>query len=112
MGHHSTSDDSTKYRPASEIEYWRTERSPLERFRKWVEKNGWWNEKAETELRNDVKKQLLEAILGAEKAEKPGLCELFRDVYHETPQNLKEQEKLLRETVTRHPHDYPYEVPI
>lgn len=58
VGHHSTSDDSTKYRPADEIERWRTENDPVARLRKWIERNGWWSREAESELRNDVRQQV------------------------------------------------------
>ncbi|PON40718.1 thiamine diphosphate-binding fold containing protein [Parasponia andersonii] len=112
VGHHSTSDDSAKYGASNEIEYWKMERSPLNRFRKWVERKGWWNDTADSELRNSVKRQLLQAIQAAEKTEKPPLAELFTDVYDEPPENLKEQEKLLRETIGKHQQDYPSEVPI
>ena len=56
-GHHSTSDDSTKYRPLDEIEYWKKNRNPVSKFRKWVEINGWWSERDEAELRSSIKKQ-------------------------------------------------------
>ncbi|XP_024032691.1 2-oxoisovalerate dehydrogenase subunit alpha 1, mitochondrial [Morus notabilis] len=71
VGHNSTSDYSTKYRTADEIEYWKMARNPVNRFRKWVERNGWWSDEAETELRSrsSVKKQLLQAIQVAEKTE-------------------------------------------
>lgn len=58
VGHHSTSDDSTKYRPVKEIEWWRLARDPVTRFRKWIESNGWWNGEVESELRNDTRKQV------------------------------------------------------
>ena len=32
-GHHSTSDDSSRYRAADEISHWRTARDPVERFK-------------------------------------------------------------------------------
>ena len=57
MGHHTTSDDSTKYRPANEIEWWRLTRDPVARFRKWIEKNGWWNDMAESQLINNLRQQ-------------------------------------------------------
>ncbi|KAK6277235.1 hypothetical protein POUND7_017558 [Theobroma cacao] len=57
VGHHSTSDDSTKYRPLDEIEYWKTVRNPVHKFRKWVEISGWWTERDEAELRRSIKKQ-------------------------------------------------------
>lgn len=34
-------------------------RNPVNRFRKWVERNGWWSAKDETELRSSVKKQVI-----------------------------------------------------
>lgn len=57
VGHHSTSDDSTKYRSLNEIEHWKTDRDPVNRFRKWVEFNGWWSERDEADLRSSIKKQ-------------------------------------------------------
>ncbi|KAJ6337313.1 hypothetical protein OIU76_007065 [Salix suchowensis] len=112
VGHHSTSDDSTKYRSVDEIEYWKKVRDPVNRFRKWVERNGWWSEEEESELRSSMKKQLLQAIQVAEKTEKPPLKELFSDVYDVPPPNLREQEKQLRETIIRYPQDYPSDVPL
>ncbi|XP_062159623.1 2-oxoisovalerate dehydrogenase subunit alpha 2, mitochondrial-like isoform X2 [Alnus glutinosa] len=112
VGHHSTSDDSTKYRPLKEIEYWKMARNPVNRFRKWVERNGWWSDTEESELRSSIRKQLLQAIQNAEKTEKPPLADLFSDVYDHPPSNLQEQEKLLRENIRRHPQDYPSDVPV
>ncbi|KAL9356408.1 hypothetical protein Peur_049661 [Populus x canadensis] len=107
VGHHSTSDDSTKYRPVDEIELWRSARDPIARFRKWIESNGWWSGEAESELRSNVRKQLLDAIQVAERTEKPPLVDIFTDVYDVPPSNLSEQEKWLRETIKIHPQDYP-----
>ncbi|KAK2967093.1 hypothetical protein RJ640_007408 [Escallonia rubra] len=112
VGHHSTSDDSTKYRPADEIQRWKISRNPLARFRKWIERNGWLNDEDESELRDNVRKQLLHAIQVAERTEKPPLEDLFTDVYDHLPSNLQEQEKLLRDTIEKHPQDYPAGVPV
>ncbi|OMO57198.1 Dehydrogenase, E1 component [Corchorus capsularis] len=112
VGHHSTSDDSTKYRPADEIEWWKMARDPVTRFRKWIESNGWWNNEAESELRSNVRNQLLLAIQVAEKVEKPPVMDLFTDVYDDLPSNLREQEILLRQTINRHGQDYPADVPV
>lgn len=57
-GHHSTSDDSTMYRSADEIEHWRKNRDPVSRFRKWIGGKGWWNDAAESELRNEIRKKV------------------------------------------------------
>ncbi|KAF0888146.1 hypothetical protein E2562_010844 [Oryza meyeriana var. granulata] len=112
VGHHSTSDDSTKYRPVDEIEHWRTARDPISRYRKWVQGNGWWCDADESELRNNVRQELLKAIQVAERMPKPPLAELFTDVYDEIPSNLREQERLLRDTIKKHPADYPADVHI
>ncbi|XP_028757595.1 2-oxoisovalerate dehydrogenase subunit alpha 1, mitochondrial [Neltuma alba] len=111
-GHHSTSDDSTKYRPIDEIEYWKMARNPVNRFKRWVESNGWWGDEDEIELRESVKKQLVQAIQVAEKAQKPALGELFKDVYDQVPSNLQGQERQLREAIKNHPGDYPSDVPL
>jgi 2-oxoisovalerate dehydrogenase E1 component alpha subunit len=110
-GHHSTSDDSTKYRPAEEIEWWRIEQDPVSRFRKWIEANGWWSDEAEYKHRTTIRKQLLDAIQVAEKSKKPPIAEIFADVYDVPPSNLFEQERSLRETIQRHPQDFPPDFP-
>lgn len=112
VGHHSTSDDSTKYRPVDEIEHWKKARSPLARFRKWVARNGWWSDKDESELRTSVRKQLMHAIQVAERTEKPPLADMFTDVYDNLPSNLVEQERFIRDTIKKHPQDYPCDIPI
>ncbi|GJV80356.1 dehydrogenase, E1 component, thiamine diphosphate-binding fold protein [Tanacetum coccineum] len=94
VSHHSTSDDSTKYRSTDEIEYWKTIHSPITRFRKWVERKGWWSDKEESGLHYHVKKQVKHAMDEAEKQEKPPLREMFTDVYEDLPSNLTEQETL------------------
>ncbi|XP_057770068.1 2-oxoisovalerate dehydrogenase subunit alpha 2, mitochondrial-like [Salvia miltiorrhiza] len=107
-GHHSTSDDSSKYRPIEEIEWWRAAQDPVGRFRKWLEMQGWWSCESDTELRGWARQEVLNAIQVAEKAEKPGLREIFTDVYDVPPSNLRDQEKSLRQTVQRHQRDYPH----
>uniref|UniRef100_A0A0C9S2D4 3-methyl-2-oxobutanoate dehydrogenase (2-methylpropanoyl-transferring) n=1 Tax=Wollemia nobilis TaxID=56998 RepID=A0A0C9S2D4_9CONI len=112
VGHHSTSDDSTKYRRVDEIEHWKMNRDPVSRFRKWLHRNDWWTEKDETDLRSEIRNKILQAIQVAERKEKPSIENLFSDVYDEVPPNLQEQEKKLRETVARHAEDYPNDVPL
>ncbi|KAB2618984.1 2-oxoisovalerate dehydrogenase subunit alpha 2 [Pyrus ussuriensis x Pyrus communis] len=112
VGHHSTSDDSTKYRPVEEIEWWKMERDPVSRFRKWMENNSWWSDKQELEARNSARKQILHAIQEAEKVDKPPIADIFTDVYDSPSSDLREQEKLLRDTIQRHPRDYPSDFPL
>ncbi|KAM3375638.1 2-oxoisovalerate dehydrogenase subunit alpha 1, mitochondrial-like [Capsicum galapagoense] len=110
VGHHSTSDDSTKYRPMNEIEYWKTARNPISIFKKYIERYGWWSEDKESELVRNVKKQVLEAIKTAEGMEKPALTEMFTDVYDQMPPNLYEQERSIRDSMKKYPKDYPIDL--
>ncbi|KAJ7957030.1 2-oxoisovalerate dehydrogenase subunit alpha 2, mitochondrial-like [Quillaja saponaria] len=111
-GHHSTSDDSTKYRSADEIKWWRVAQEPVAKFRKWIEGNGWWNDEAEIQIRDSARQQILHAIQVAEKVEKPPTADIFTDVYDVLPFNLREQEQLLKETIKKHPQDYQQNVPV
>ncbi|GAY62121.1 hypothetical protein CUMW_215320 [Citrus unshiu] len=56
--------------------------------------------------------EILHALQEAEKAEKPPISDLFTDVYDVSPSNLREQGHSLRETIKKHPQDYPSNVPI
>ncbi|KAI3460535.1 hypothetical protein Pfo_017198 [Paulownia fortunei] len=85
--------------------FWRTACSLLARFRKWVQRKGWWTVDKETELSGSIRKQdivagyfskftallhVLHLIRVADKMEK------LSDVYDHLPANLHEQQKLLR----------------
>lgn len=62
-GHHSTSDDSSAYRSVDEVEHWRTEASPVPRFRAFMEAKGWWDEEQDKELRKSERSAVLQAML-------------------------------------------------
>ena len=52
QGHHSTSDDSTRYREISEIKHWQENADPLVRMRNFLELRGWWNQALEDKTRD------------------------------------------------------------
>ena len=56
--------------------------------------------------------QVIAAMQDAGPRKKPALSNLFTDVYDTVPSNLRKQEEQLRESVTRHPRDYPSDVPL
>ena len=56
-GHHSTSDDSSRYRTADEMKQWRA-RDPVMRFQRWLVAQQWWEEGQEQELRKAVRKEV------------------------------------------------------
>ena len=56
-GHHSTSDDSSRYRTTEEMHLWRT-RDPGARFRAWLTASGWWDDAREAELRKASRQEV------------------------------------------------------
>lgn len=111
-GHHSTSDDSSKYRSKEEIEHWRIRRDPVARLQAWLQTNGWWNSEDEDSLRKDIRAQMMVVLQNAELRKKPGLANLFEDVYDSVPGNLKDQERETRKIVHKYAKDYPSDIPL
>ncbi|KXZ54126.1 hypothetical protein GPECTOR_5g227 [Gonium pectorale] len=110
-GHHSTSDDSTRYRTAEEMQSWRS-RDPVARFRSWLARRGWWDEGREAELRREVRQQVLAALDSAARQPKPPLSDMFSDVYAAMPPHLAEQREATLAFARRHPALCPPDMPI
>ncbi|EPS73362.1 hypothetical protein M569_01393, partial [Genlisea aurea] len=107
-GHHTTSDDSSRYRPMEEMEWWRESQNPVARFRKWLQGQGWWSGQHETHHRDSARQQVLDAIQVAEQTEKPGLEEMVTDVYDAVPSDLRRQFMSVKTASPNiHPRDYP-----
>ena len=104
--HHSTSDDSTRYRSLSEIEHWQNELNPVERIRKYMESQGWWSAEEDQHLRDSERLVALNALTTAEKRQKSGFAELFQDVYKDMPPNLIKQRAELIEHMNKYPDHY------
>ena len=106
-GHHSTSDDSTRYRSASEISRW-GDMCPLRRLRSYMEDEGrgWWNNELEAEVRDTERVGVLRALETAEKRGPPPVSELFADVYDVLPPHLVQQEAELYEHMEKYPEHY------
>ncbi|KAL2610880.1 hypothetical protein R1flu_022572 [Riccia fluitans] len=111
VGHHSTSDDSSKYRNKVEIDHWKLVRDPVLRFKRWIEAQGWWDIDSEKKIRTEARAAVIAAMNKAGRKEKPHISVLFEDVYDSLPSHLKEQQAQLREVIARHPRDYPADVP-
>lgn len=88
VGHHSTSDDSTAYRSAEEIDIWQNSEHPISKLQNYMKNKGWWNEQDESEFVKSIRKQVLNQISVSEKKPKADWREMFQDVYHEMPQYL------------------------
>lgn len=101
--HHSTSDDSTRYRSAEEIEGWRLRSNPLRRLRAFLEKRGWWSEGEEEALVAAERKDMLAIISRVEAKPKVALQHMFTDVYDKIPPRLAKQEREVFEHAAQFP---------
>lgn len=77
-GHHSTSDDSTRYRTDSEMKAWRA-RDPVARFARWMTAKGWWDEQQEKVARAAARREAVSVLEHAEREPKPSVGEMFDD---------------------------------
>lgn len=107
ISHHSTSDDSTAYRSAEEIEIWNNEFNPINKLKNYLTKQGWFDENVENENVKANRKQILSQIVLSEKLKKPDWKEMFNDVYYDLPQHLKDQIKELEDHLEKHKEHYP-----
>lgn len=105
-GHHSTSDDSTRYREAAEIQVWNDHFSPINRLRSYMESRGLWDSDKEMELRRTARADVLEAMGKAEQEPFPPASELFTDVYDDIPQHLLEQQEQLNAHLSKYGEHY------
>ncbi|KAL6073928.1 2-oxoisovalerate dehydrogenase subunit alpha [Balamuthia mandrillaris] len=116
VSHHSTSDDSTRYRSPEEIRSWMGDRNPITRMKNYFLRNktkdktgeaeDWWSEEEDKELRKECRQQVLETLRMVEKTPKPHRDELWTDVFHDIPLHLQEQRAELEEHLAKYP-DHP-----
>lgn len=85
---HSSSDDPSRYRDASEVEAWER-RDPVERFRRYLTRQDLWSEDKEKALLDEISAEVNEAIRAAEEAGPPDPDSLITDVYAEVPPPLR-----------------------
>jgi len=104
QSHHSTSDDSTRYRSVDEIEEWRERRHPIPRLKQFMMRRGWWDEARDGALKDAERAGVLEALQVAEKKPPPEWKDsLFGDVYDTLPANLQRQQRELEAFMQAHP---------
>jgi 2-oxoisovalerate dehydrogenase E1 component alpha subunit len=110
QGHHSTSDDSTRYREIDEIQDWQKNNDPVERLRLYMEDLDCWNEEMDKDCQKEMRKEVLKALSEAETKEKAPLSSLFEDVYYSKdgtlPQALAIQEKQMNDHIAKYPDHY------
>ncbi len=106
VGHHSTSDDSTVYRPVAEVDMHKKFDNPIDRLGQYMRGKGWWSDEEEKALLAGARSQVMAQLRIAEKLKKPPMEELFTDVYDKLTPNLVLQKQQLDELVKKYPRDY------
>ncbi len=100
---HSTSDDPRAYRPAEVVEPWKR-KDPILRVQRLLLRRGLLDEAGDLALREDVRRQILEALGAAEAAPpRPPVESLFEDVYAEPLWQQREQLAGLRAAMAADP---------
>ncbi len=90
-GAHTTSDDPTKYRTKEEEDAWE-EKDPLKRLRLYLIENGLWSDKEESKIIPQYKEEIDRQFIEAENHPPYPKEDVFRHLYSEMPDDLKEQE--------------------
>ena len=106
QGHHSTSDDSTRYRALEEVHAHQDHGDPLKRMEGFFRNQGIVNDSWMLSLRDTEKLAVMRAMEDAERRPKPPLEEMFQDVYAEVPPHLQRQEAELRKHIAKYPQRY------
>jgi 2-oxoisovalerate dehydrogenase E1 component alpha subunit len=106
LGHHSTSDDSTRYRDKDEVQELEDKSDPVKRMENFLKDQAWTSEKEMSEARDEEKMAVLEAMGQAEKRPYPPMEELFSDVYYDIPPRLQQQKAQLEAHLKKYKSKY------
>jgi len=106
QGHHSTSDDSFRYRSSNEVQHFADNHDPIDRLQKFMLRHEQLTSDDFAAIESREKMAVIEAMRDAESKPKQPLEALFTDVYHELPPSLKEQQRQLYEHLQKYPKEY------
>ena len=106
QGHHSTSDDSSRYRCPTEVHSHSTSTDPVKRFNKFLDRHGWMSPDDTAKIRDEERMAVLKAMEAAERRPPPKLDTLFQDVYDEMPLHLQRQEQQLQQHLAKYSGKY------
>lgn len=106
-GHHSTSDDATRYRPGQQLQDMsRQGLEPMSRTRLMLTDAGKWSEAEEEALREETRAEVMEAMRVSEAKPFAAVSDMFADVWAKPPESLKRQQEELSAHLRRHPEHF------
>ncbi|MFM1885313.1 MAG: pyruvate dehydrogenase (acetyl-transferring) component subunit alpha [Pseudomonadota bacterium] len=101
LSDHTTADDATRYRKASELEAaW--QREPLLRLRHFLTAQGWWSDADETALRARCATRIDEAVHAYQALPRADAGAMFDHLYAQLPEHLEEQRETARRYAAGH----------
>ncbi|XP_050348250.1 2-oxoisovalerate dehydrogenase subunit alpha, mitochondrial [Nymphalis io] len=110
VGHHSTSDDSTAYRPLEEIQKWTQAENPIQKLRLYLESKGLWDAEAEKTYAKEARNLVVRTMQEAEKKKKPHWKEMLEDVYYDMPPHLQKQMQQMEKHLEKYKDHYPMDL--
>ncbi|KJP90025.1 hypothetical protein AK88_00194 [Plasmodium fragile] len=107
-GHHSTSDDSTLYRPKEENDAWKKDGvHPISRLFLYLKNKKLYTDEDDQLHRKAVKEKVLKELKKHESIKRYNIVGgLFENVYHEEDWNLKEQRENFEQFFKQHKSYY------
>jgi len=106
-GHHSTSDDSSKYRPTAEVKAMLAPgNDPVSRARLYLERAGHWTLEQDEKLRDEYRQDVMEALPIAEAKRFAPVNDMFEDVWAKPTPALQRQRQELHDHIERYPGVY------
>lgn len=106
-GHHSTSDDASRYRGTTQVTSMsRQGLEPLSRTRLMLKDAGMWDDVKEEELHETTKTEVMQAMRNGDAKQFAAVSEMFTDVWAEVPPHLQRQQEELRAHIARHQEHY------
>lgn len=106
VSHHSTSDDSSAYRPSTDASLWMQHSDPLARLRLHLQRRSLWDAERERGARSRVRAEVLAAFGAAERERKAPLRAIFEDVYAELGGDQRRQMGELARVLDAYEREY------
>jgi len=94
MGHHTTADDATKYRPKKELELW-AKKDPIKRLEKFLLKERMLKQNDVGEIAKQAEEEVAKAVTDYEATPKPKPTDMFDYLFEKRTMQLEEQRQLM-----------------
>ncbi len=104
LGAHTTADDPTRYRTEAEVERWR-KRDPLVRLERRLREKGIIDDSFAEEVKAEAEAEVEKVAAEVEALEPPAPEDMFKYMFDEMPQHLKEQLASLNDALSAKKED-------